>query len=135
MRNYKYADPTSVGPRPPFQLEFWIPKGRKGGEWVQADALPAGHQYSRTWRKVLRGHSHKAKLSHSIASVKAGYARDALAQCKAYIDWARASGLRTVHVFPGCKSLQWVAAAGLGMIEVDPSAFIGPVSPDLENAA
>ncbi len=81
-----------------YQLEFWIPKGRKSGSWVQSGALPAGHHYSRTWRRVKPGHAHKDKLGHSLR-LTAGYARDRSAQCDAYCQWARLAGLKTVTAF------------------------------------
>lgn len=120
---YTYADPPSVGPRPRKRMEFWIPKGRKGGSWIPCAVAPVGNYKTR--RKVFDSHNHADKLAHSIATVKAcGYRNDAEAQVSAYMAWARARGLTRVHMFTGCKHApKW--GAGLELAPVDPAEFIG----------
>jgi hypothetical protein len=125
---YTYAEPTEVGPRAPLQLEFWIPKGRKGGSWVTAKDSPLSERpNSRTWRRVRPGHSYPDKLAHSIASVKAGYARAVETQIKDYLAWAHVRGLTRVHAFTGCKvARKWAPGFALEVVTVDPADFIGP---------
>jgi hypothetical protein len=123
---YRYAEPAECGPRAPLQLEFWLPKGRKGGAWVKAapDEFLDG-SYFRTWRKVRFGHSHADKLAHSIAPRAAGYAVDSKAQCERYLARARLKGLQTVSVFP--KSYGQSAAKPFGFTSraVDPADYDG----------
>lgn len=98
---YTYANPAEVGPRPPMQMEFWAPKGRKGGEWKVSVYAPTDGVY-KTWRKVRRGHSHPDKLAHPLR-LTAGYARDRKAQCELYTAWAVSVNLQSVAVFAGDK--------------------------------
>lgn len=128
---YTYANPPEVGPRPRKHLEFWIPKGRKGGQWVPYHAVPVGNY--KTWRKVFAGHSHADRLPHSIASVKGGYATSAEAQCDAYLAWARAKGLATVSVYApreatgkGWYGAKCAKALCFELRAVDPADIHGP---------
>ncbi len=125
---YGYAEPTEVGPRAPLQLEFRIPKGRKGGSWVKAapDEFLDG-SYFRTWRKVRPGHKHADKLTHSITRI-----RDMRCplntierQCEMYLAWARLKGLQTVSVFPGSYGQSAAKPYGLTARAVDPSDYAG----------
>ena len=121
---YTYDNPASVGPKAPLQLEFWVPKGRKGGSWVAGEH---DENHYRAWRKVRQFHQHADKLSHSIAGVKPrGYARAVDYKVKEYLEWARARGLTRVHSFTGCKIAPKWAPAGLELVPVDPAEFIGP---------
>lgn len=122
---YTYANPVEVGPRQSMQLEFWIPKGRKGGEWKPAHAIPAGNY--RTWRKVFRVHTHADKLAHSIGRVTAGYSRTRAQMCNAYCQWARFAGLPAVHTYGGDPvSNKSARLFNFVPIEVDAADFIGP---------
>src|SRR4051812_8993469 len=82
---YHYAEPTEVGPRQLMQLEFWVPKGRKGGRWVPQHLTHGLTGFGKAWRKVRPHHSHADKLAHSIATVKAGYAHTAEDQIKTFL--------------------------------------------------
>lgn len=130
---YRYAEPTEVGPRAPLRLEFWAPKGRKGGAWVPAapgEFLDGS--YFRTWRKVRPGHSHADKLTHSIASVRGtGYAVDSKTQCERYLQWARLKGLTAVSVFPASYGQSASKPFGFAARVVDPADYNGEPATDL----
>jgi hypothetical protein len=125
---YTYADPPAVGPRAPMQLEVWTPKGRKGGSWVPyIDKGTGAVPRYKTWRKVLPGHSHADKLSHSIKMRELASVRTVRDVCLAYCAWARAAGLKSVTVFDGHPhGLAAAVQTGLAFVAVDPSDFIGP---------
>ena len=122
---YTYDNPASVGPRARMQLEFWKPKGRKGGEWVPQHLTFGMTGFSKAWRKVLHGHSHADKLSHSIAAMKSrGYARSVADQIALYMTWAESRGLTRVHRFSNCKYVP-PKCGSLEVVSVDPADFIG----------
>lgn len=126
---YSYACPSDVGPRARFVMEYWAPKGRKGGEWRPSVYKPEDGVY-KTWRKVRFGHSHKAKLAHSIATVKpCGYAKTAAEQVALYMEWAHAKGLKRIHRFKDCKHVP-PKLEGIDVVSVDPADFIGPAPDD-----
>jgi hypothetical protein len=130
---YRYANPAEVGPRQPLQLQFWVPKGRKGGRWVPADRVPQGHDasvYARTWRRVRPHAGRPDKLAHRISAVSAGYARSVADQVALYMTWAAARGLARVHRFNNCKYVP-PRCGSLDIVSVDPAEFIGP-APEAE---
>lgn len=142
---YTYAGPASVGPRPPFVLEVWQPKGRKGGQWIPfVDKGTGAVPRHKTWRKVRRWHQHADKLAHSIGAVKScGHTMSAEAQCDAYLAWALAKGLATVSVYApreatgkGWYGAKCAKALGFQVRAVDPADIHGDApAPELETAA
>lgn len=105
-----------------FQMEFWIPKGRKGGSWVPAHSVPAGNY--RTWRKVKVGHEHADKIAHSITMRERAGVRTKQDVMDQYCDWARKAGLQSVHVYrDDFLSISRATVAGLARIEVDSEPF------------
>ncbi len=120
-----------------YQLEFWAPKGRKGGAWVAASPADTGAPNGRfrSWRRVKPGHTHKDKLAHSIAAVRpCGYASGGKEstrtdRCDQYVRWALYAGLRAVHVFRN-DHISTAAAkiAGLEPVPVELADFIGPLT-------
>lgn len=105
-----------------FQMEFWIPKGRKGGAWVPAHSVPVGNY--RTWRKVKVGHEHADKIAHSITMRDRAGVRTKQDVMDQYCDWARKAGLPYVHVYhDDFLAISRARAAGLNFIEVDTEPF------------
>jgi hypothetical protein len=124
---YLYAEPADVGPRAPLQLEFWVPKGRKGGAWIPQHLTFGLTGFSKAWRKVRPGHSHADKLAHSIRMREYAPWRSRFDQCQAYCAHARAAGLKTVTIFAGdAHGIRAALEAGLQYVEVDPAEFTGP---------
>jgi len=106
-------------------MEFWVPKGRKGGQWKPAHAVPVGNY--RTWRKVKPDHSHADKLTHSIARVKPAHSRSKQEQCERYCQWARDAKLVRVATYrDDWLSNHCAMVLGLLTTEVDPADIIGP---------
>ncbi len=125
---YTYASPKEVGPHMPMQLEFWIPKGRKGGRWLQIpDPVPGMYK---TWRKVRPYHNYANKLAHSIARVKdiTSNSKEARGDtCERYLAWARMRGLKAVTIYRGSER-----PLGFDVREVEISDILGPApSPEL----
>ena len=115
--------------KPEFQLEFWVPKGRKGGAWVPQNAAPVGNY--RTWRKVKVGHEHPDKLRHSITMIDRPSNRTRSQVCDDYCKWARLNGVQPT-IYAGDPISRNAARAAMYVTEtlraVDVTDFIGPVS-------
>lgn len=114
---------------PQFQMEFYIPgKCKHSGTWIPQHALAVGDYSRHAWRKVLVGHTHKDKMSHSIATVRScGYAAMQRAQCERYCQWARLKGLTSVSTYrDDWLSNHFAMVFALATNEIDAAEIIGP---------
>jgi hypothetical protein len=89
------------------------------------------------FRVVKAGHKYPKRIRRWTPSKASGYARTVEGQQDTYFAWAKAAGLRTVHVYAGQSRLvagegrvtlgEWAERLGFaGAWEVDPADFIGP---------